>query len=84
MDHAVSDSSIHRIVRDTLSNLGANGQALVRSESPLEGPPGGYRFECGRLCAIWIPDRRVLVFFRAGGELLKIVSLSNCKSEQAA
>lgn len=44
----------------------------------------GYRYHCGANRAVWLPGRRIVVFFREGGRLLGIKDVTEEAAEQAA
>lgn len=44
----------------------------------------GYRYHCGASRAVWLPGRRIVVFFREGGRLLGIKDVAEEAADQAA
>jgi hypothetical protein len=64
----------------------AEAPASVDAGVKLGGrvPTTGYRYQCGANRAVWLPGRRVVVFFREGGQLLGIVDVAEENAEQAA
>jgi hypothetical protein len=78
-------SNIRTIVAEIFSDLGAPAGIVREEASPAgESQQPGYRFQSGSVCAVWLPGRSVLVFFREGGELLKMIGVGKTAVEQAA